>query len=34
MEESGAVLIKRYAFDLQKHAAYIQKILAVLRTRT
>lgn len=27
MEESGAVLIKRYAFDPQKHAAYIQKIL-------
>ncbi|PIN63636.1 mannitol-1-phosphate 5-dehydrogenase, partial [Klebsiella pneumoniae] len=24
---SGAVLIKRYAFDPQKHAAYIQKIL-------
>ena len=27
MEESGAVLIKRYGFDAQKHAAYIQKIL-------
>jgi len=27
MEESGAVLIKRYQFDAQKHAAYIQKIL-------
>lgn len=27
MEESGAVLIKRYAFDAQKHAAYIQKII-------
>lgn len=27
MEESGAVLIKRYDFDAEKHAAYIQKIL-------
>ncbi|EFF11173.1 mannitol-1-phosphate 5-dehydrogenase [Escherichia coli B354] len=27
MEESGAVLIKRYGFDADKHAAYIQKIL-------
>ena len=27
MEESGAVLIKRYGFDAEKHAAYIQKIL-------
>ncbi|MFM2588800.1 mannitol-1-phosphate 5-dehydrogenase [Vibrio sp. TBV020] len=27
MEESGAVLIKRYGFDPQAHAAYIQKIL-------
>ena len=27
MEESGAVLIKRYGFDEQKHAAYINKIL-------
>ncbi|MFI8416034.1 mannitol-1-phosphate 5-dehydrogenase [Serratia sp. NPDC078593] len=27
MEESGAVLIKRYGFDPQKHAAYIDKIL-------
>ncbi|RRN06254.1 mannitol-1-phosphate 5-dehydrogenase [Bibersteinia trehalosi] len=27
MEESGAVLIKRYAFDAQAHAAYIEKIL-------
>ena len=27
MEESGAVLIKRYDFDADKHAAYIQKIL-------
>ena len=26
MEESGAVLIKRYGFDADKHAAYIQKI--------
>ena len=26
-EESGAVLIKRYGFDADKHAAYIQKIL-------
>ncbi|UIN00875.1 mannitol-1-phosphate 5-dehydrogenase [Yersinia ruckeri] len=28
MEESGAVLIKRYGFDPQKHAAYINKILS------
>lgn len=27
MEESGAVLVKRYGFDPQKHAAYIDKIL-------
>ncbi|WP_058910564.1 mannitol-1-phosphate 5-dehydrogenase [Entomohabitans teleogrylli] len=27
MEESGAVLIKRYGFDPEKHAAYIRKIL-------
>lgn len=27
MEESGAVLIKRYDFDADKHAAYINKIL-------
>ena len=27
MDESGAVLIKRYGFDAEKHAAYIQKIL-------
>ncbi|WPM84905.1 mannitol-1-phosphate 5-dehydrogenase [Apirhabdus apintestini] len=27
MEESGAVLIKRYGFEPAKHAAYIQKIL-------
>jgi len=27
MEESGAVLIKRYDFDAVKHASYIQKIL-------
>ena len=27
MEESGAVLIKRYGFDADMHAAYIQKIL-------
>ncbi|MEZ0584677.1 mannitol-1-phosphate 5-dehydrogenase [Erwinia sp. STN24] len=27
MEESGAVLIKRYGFEAAKHAAYIQKIL-------
>ena len=27
MEESGAVLIKRYGFEADKHAAYIQKIL-------
>lgn len=28
MEESGAVLIKRYGFDADKHAAYIEKILS------
>ncbi|TQI78099.1 D-mannitol 1-phosphate 5-dehydrogenase [Serratia fonticola] len=28
MEESGAVLIKRYGFDADKHAAYIKKILS------
>lgn len=28
MEESGAVLIKRYGFDPKAHAAYIQKILS------
>ncbi|EOC0112714.1 mannitol-1-phosphate 5-dehydrogenase [Cronobacter sakazakii] len=28
MEESGAVLIKRYGFDDAKHAAYIEKILS------
>lgn len=28
MEESGAVLIKRYGFDTDKHAAYIKKILS------
>ncbi|RLM23471.1 mannitol-1-phosphate 5-dehydrogenase [Brenneria alni] len=28
MEESGAVLIKRYGFDAGKHAAYINKILS------
>ncbi|MCK0551580.1 mannitol-1-phosphate 5-dehydrogenase [Pantoea ananatis] len=28
MEESGAVLIRRYGFDADKHAAYIQKILS------
>ncbi|MEH0833013.1 mannitol-1-phosphate 5-dehydrogenase [Pectobacterium cacticida] len=28
MEESGAVLIKRYGFDAEKHAAYINKILS------
>lgn len=28
MEESGAVLIRRYGFDAAKHAAYIQKILS------
>ena len=28
MEESGEVLIRRYGFDRQAHAAYIQKILA------
>lgn len=27
MEESGAVLIRRYGFDPEKHAAYIDKIL-------
>jgi len=27
MEESGAVLIKRYGFDSEKHAAYINKII-------
>lgn len=27
MEESGAVLIKRYGFDSKAHAAYIEKIL-------
>ncbi|TDQ58054.1 D-mannitol 1-phosphate 5-dehydrogenase [Mesocricetibacter intestinalis] len=27
MQESGAVLIKRYAFDPQAHSAYIEKIL-------
>ncbi|WP_380182486.1 mannitol-1-phosphate 5-dehydrogenase [Kalamiella sp. sgz302252] len=27
MEESGAVLMKRYGFEADKHAAYIQKIL-------
>lgn len=27
MQESGAVLIKRYGFDLQAHSAYIEKIL-------
>lgn len=27
MEESGAVLIRRYGFDPAKHAAYIEKIL-------
>jgi len=27
MEESGAVLIRRYGFEADKHAAYIQKIL-------
>lgn len=27
MEESGAVLIKRYGFDPQAHSAYIEKIL-------
>lgn len=27
MEESGAVLIRRYGFDAQKHAEYINKIL-------
>ena len=31
MEESGAVLIKRYGFDADKHAAYIQKILLYKR---
>ncbi|MBP2168932.1 mannitol-1-phosphate 5-dehydrogenase [Erwinia toletana] len=28
MQESGAVLIKRYGFDAAKHAAYIEKILS------
>lgn len=28
MEESGAVLIRRYCFEADKHAAYIQKILS------
>lgn len=28
MEESGSVLIKRYGFDAEKHAAYINKILS------
>jgi mannitol-1-phosphate 5-dehydrogenase len=28
MEESGAVLVKRYGFDPRLHAAYIEKILA------
>lgn len=28
MEESGAVLIRRYGFEADKHAAYIQKILS------
>ncbi|MDX5629290.1 MULTISPECIES: mannitol-1-phosphate 5-dehydrogenase [unclassified Brenneria] len=28
MEESGAVLIQRYGFDPEKHAAYIDKILS------
>lgn len=28
MEESGAVLIRRYGFEAEKHAAYIQKILS------
>ncbi|MGK7425065.1 mannitol-1-phosphate 5-dehydrogenase, partial [Salmonella enterica] len=27
MEESAAVLFKRYGFDADNHAAYIQKIL-------
>lgn len=27
MEESGAVLIKRYSFDPEQHSAYIEKIL-------
>jgi mannitol-1-phosphate 5-dehydrogenase len=27
MEESGAVLVRRYGFDAEKHAAYIEKIL-------
>ena len=27
MQESGEVLIKRYGFDPEKHAAYIEKIL-------
>ena len=33
MEESGAVLIKRYGFDADKHAAYINKILGRFETR-
>ena len=28
MQESGAVLIRRYGFDAEKHAAYISKILS------
>ena len=28
MEESGAVLVKRYGFDPRLHAAYIEKILS------
>lgn len=28
MEESGAVLVKRYAFDAKQHEAYIEKILS------
>lgn len=28
MQESGAVLIKRYSFDAEKHAAYIEKIIS------
>ena len=28
MEESGAVLVKRYGFDPRPHAAYIEKILS------
>ena len=30
MQESGAVLIKRYGFDAEKHAAYIQRLTATL----